>query len=119
MRRWRDDEERRLLAAADYGCSLEELSERFGRSRHAISKRLRKLRRGGEPMCKAREFDPAEIAILDAEYGRVLVDVIAAKLGRTRNSVIGKAYRRGLSRRRQKCLALPVYRLEAATEVRP
>src|SRR3990167_1001838 len=84
------------------GLFVWQIAEKLGRSRDSISKKMRKNRvpRGSVPtpvrnfiMRDARFWTTEEIEFLTTHWGGASAFAIGEKLGRSRNSVIGKAHR--------------------------
>ena len=95
-----DAEKAKIAALHKRGMPLSHIAEALGRSGTAVAKHLVRagLYKLGE---RNAPWSGGEDALLRSKYGtaRGMVRVIAKELGRTRNEVIGRAFRLGLGRK--------------------
>ena len=96
----RNAEKAKIVALHKRGMPFTRIAEALGRSdtvvaNHVVRVGLYKIGERNAP------WSGEEDAVLRAKYGtaRGMVRVIAKELGRTRNEVIGRAFRLGLSRK--------------------
>ena len=104
VRRGRDvlsgGEKKWIVELYERGMPMAHIGGCVRRSKNAVFKYLVRIGRH-TPTRKSKVWVEAEDAVLRAKYGtaRGMVRVIAKELGRTRNEVIGRAFRLGLGRK--------------------
>lgn len=79
------------------GYTQAEASQAVGRHCQSLVRACKKLGFLADVVADRRSWTDDEIALLHNSYGRLRVRIIADRIGRTRNEVIGKAHRLGLS----------------------
>lgn len=90
-RRWKEEEDKYIVES--YGAStVEEISQKLGRSVYAVRKRAIAI----GVTCEAKRWSEEEMEFLNEKWGILNLDTIAQKLNRSRNSILIKAYQMSL-----------------------
>ena len=94
--RWTSEEIKILKDRWKAGAQIAEMCSKLGRSNHGITQKAKSLGLGARPCTDSWPHDTTETlkALFDQRYPYI---TIAARLGKTKNAVIGKLFRLGLA----------------------